>query len=66
MGTLVVDEWKKDLSSSSSDKQILAANELGSMGAKAKSALPDLQKLASNRNPKVAAAAKEAIARINR
>jgi len=66
MRVLMVDAWKTDLSSSSSDKKIRAAEELGNMGSSAKSALPDLQKMAGDRNPKVAAAAKAAITAISR
>lgn len=66
MGGLMVDSWKADLTSPSTEKRILAANELGNMGPSAKSALPSLQTLARDRNPQVAAAAKAAIAKINR
>lgn len=66
MGGLMVDSWKADLSSPSAEKRILAANELGSMGSSAKSALPALQKLAGDRNSQVAAAAKAAISKISR
>jgi hypothetical protein len=66
MGGLIVDSWKADLSSPSAEKRILAANELGSMGPSAKSALPALQKLAGDRNSQVAAAAKAAISKISR
>ncbi len=66
MRVLMVDAWKTDLSSTSPDKKIRACEELGNMGSSAKSVLPDLQKIASDRNPKVAAAAKAAIAAISR
>lgn len=66
MGGLMVDTWKADLTNPSADKRILAAKELGSMGPSAKSALPALQKMASDRNSQVAAAAKAAISKINR
>jgi hypothetical protein len=66
MGGLMVDTWKSDLTSPSADKRILAAKELGNMGPSAKSALPALQKMASDRNSQVAAAAKAAISKISR
>jgi hypothetical protein len=66
MRGLMVDAWKTDLTSPSSDKKIRACEELGNMGSNAKSVLPDLQKTARDGNPKVAAAAKAAIAAINR
>ena len=66
MGGLMVNSWKDDLKSPSADKRILAANELGNMGPSAKSALPELQKMAGDRNSQVAAAAKAAISKINR
>lgn len=62
----MVDAWKQDLASSSSDKRIRAAKELANMGSSAKSALPALETMAGDRNPQVAAAAKAAIAAIRR
>jgi HEAT repeat protein len=66
MRGLMVDAWLPDLSNPSADKRINAAKELGNMGPAAKSALPALEKLASDKNPSVAAAAKSAIAAIRK
>lgn len=66
MGNLMVDAWKGDLADKSPEKRIRAAQELGNMGSAAKSALPALQKMAGDKNPKVAAAAKAAITAIGK
>lgn len=61
-----LDMWKKDLTSPSSNAKIKAAQELANMGSSAKSALPALEKLTSDRNPQVAAAARAAVSAIKR
>ncbi len=66
MGGFMLDAWKDDLSNASSDKRIRAANELANMGSSARSALPTLEKMTSDRNPQVAAAARAAVAAIKR
>lgn len=55
-----------DLSSGSDDKKIKAAEGLGKKGAAAKSALPELKKLVGHKNPRVSAAAKGAVAAIEK
>jgi hypothetical protein len=63
---LMVDAWKADLASPSSEKRIQAAKELANIGPSAKSALPALESMASDRNPQAAAAARDAISRIRK
>lgn len=66
MGGLLLDAYVDDLKSSSADKRINAARELANMGANAKKALPILEKMAADKDPKVAAAAKQALASIRK
>ena len=66
MGNMLVDAWKQDLGDKSAEKRIRAARELGNMGPAAKSTLPALQKMAGDKNPQVAAAAKAAITAIGK
>ena len=65
-GNVLVPSYIEDLKSGSADKQIAAANELANMGSNAKEALPVLEKLASDSNAKVSAAAKAAAAAIKK
>jgi hypothetical protein len=46
------------------DPRIVAAQRLGAMGPAAKDALPHLEKLTKDKNPNLAKAAQEAIAKI--
>lgn len=61
MANLLIDSYIADLKQGPADKQVAAAKELAAMGSKAKAALPALKPLTANTNPKVSAAAKEAI-----
>lgn len=65
-GNLMVPEWIKDLGDKSADKRLRAAQELGNMGPAAKAALPALEKAARDKDSRVSAAAKKAIAAIKR
>lgn len=65
-GNVLVPSYIEDLKSGSPDKQIAAADELANMGSNAKEALPLLEKLASDSNAKVSAAAKAAAAAIKK
>lgn len=66
MGNLLVASYIDDLKSPQAQKRMRAAEELGNMGDGAKSALPALQKLTSDKDPKVSAAAKQAITSIKK
>lgn len=66
MGSLLVASYIDDLKSPQAQKRIRAAEELGNMGDGAKSALPALQKLTSDKDPKVSAAARQAITSIKK
>lgn len=66
MGNVLVNAYIDDLKNPSADKKIGAANELGNMGSGAKAALPVLEKLVGDKNPKVSAAAKAAVAAIRK
>jgi hypothetical protein len=66
MGSLLVTSYIEDLKSPQAQKRLRAAEELGNMGGGAKTALPALQKLTSDTDPKVSAAAKQAIASIKK
>lgn len=63
---VLVPAYIEDLKTGSADKKIAAAQELGNMGSGAKDALPVLEKLAADKNPKVAAAAKSAVSSIKK
>jgi HEAT repeat protein len=66
MGNLLVASYIDDLKSPQAQKRLRAAEELGNMGDGAKAALPALQKLASDKDSKVSAAAKQAITSIKK
>jgi HEAT repeat protein len=66
MGNLLVASYIEDLNSPQAQKRLRAAEELGNMGEGAKTALPTLQKLTSDKDPKVSAAAKQAITAIKK
>lgn len=66
MTNLLLDSYIDDLKNGSAEKKIYAAKELGSMGSNAKSALSALQALKGDSNPKVAAAAADAIRAISK
>ena len=66
MGNLLVASYIEDLKSPQAQKRLRAAEELGNMGDGAKTALPALQKLTSDKDPKVSAAAKQAITSIKK
>ena len=66
MGNLLVASYIDDLKSPQAQKRLRAAEELGNMGDGAKTALPALQKLTSDKDPKVSAAAKQAITSIKK
>lgn len=63
---LLVDGYIDDLKNGSADKKVKAAHELGNMGSEAKSALPMLEKLSADKNPKISAAAKSAVSSIRK
>ena len=65
-GNVLVPAYIEDLKTGSPDKKITAAQELGNMGSSAKEALPVLEKLTSDKNAKVSAAAKAAVAAIKK
>ena len=65
-GNVLVTAYIDDLKNGSTEKKIAAANELSNMGAGAKSALPVLEKLTGDKNQKVSAAAKAAVAAIKK
>lgn len=65
-GNMMAKEWTKDLGDKSAEKRVRAANELGNMGKAATSALPALERAAKDKDPKVSAAAKQAIAAIRK
>lgn len=62
----VVGGLMADLASGSDDAKIKAAESLGKKGAAATSALPELKKLVGHKNPRVSAAAKAAVAAIEK
>lgn len=64
MGNLLVDAYIDDLGGQGVEKRVRAARELSAMGADAKKALPALEKMARDKNPKVSGAAREAVAAI--
>lgn len=61
---VLVPSYIEDLKNGSAAKKIAAAQQLGNMGQNAKPALPTLEKLATDEDPKVRAAAKSASAAI--
>lgn len=63
-GNMMAKEWTKDLGDKSAEKRVRAANELANMGKAATSALPALERAAKDKDSKVSAAAKQAIAAI--
>ena len=65
-GNMMAKEWTKDLGDKSPEKRARAANELANMGKAAASALPALERAAKDKDPKVSAAAKQAIAAIRK
>lgn len=65
-GNVLVPAYIEDLKTGSADKKVTAARELGNMGSNAKAALPVLEKLATDKNPQVSAAAKSAVAAIRK
>ena len=65
-GNMMAKEWTKDLGDKSAEKRVRAANELANMGKAATSALPALERAAKDKDPKVSAAAKQAIAAIRK
>ncbi len=65
-GNMMAKEWTKDLGDKSPEKRLRAANELANMGKAATSALPALERAAKDKDPKVSAAAKQAIAAIRK
>ncbi|MFM7107101.1 MAG: hypothetical protein ACKOZU_00570 [Planctomycetaceae bacterium] len=65
-GNVLIPAYIDDLKTGSAEKKITAAQELGNMGSRAKEALPALEKLVSDKNPKVSGAAKAAVAAIKK
>ena len=65
-GDVLVPAYIEDLKTGPAAKQIAAAQELANMGSNARAALPALEKLAADRNPKVSAAAKAAVTAIKK
>ena len=65
-GNVLVPAYIDDLKTGSAEKKITAAQELANMGSGAKDALPVLEKLVADKNPKVSAAAKSAVAAIRK
>ena len=65
-GNVLIPAYIADLKTGTTEKKITAAQELGNMGPRAKEALPALEKLVSDRNPKVSGAAKAAVAAIKK
>ena len=66
MGGLLLASYVEDLKSPTAAKRIKAAEELGNMGQDAKSAIPALEKLTSDKDAKVSKAAKSALANIRK
>lgn len=66
MGGLLLDAYIDDLKSPSAEKRINAARELANMGSGAKKAVPVLEKMAADKDSKVAAAAKQALTSIRK
>lgn len=66
MGNLLLDAYIDDLKSPQVEKRLRAARELGNMGGEAKKAVPALERMAGDKNPKVSAAAKQSLAAIRR
>lgn len=65
-GSMLMDSYISDLQTGPASKQVTAARQLGNMGAKAKSALPLLEKLAKSSDGNVSDAAKTAVAAIKK
>lgn len=65
-GNMMAKEWTKDLGDKSPEKRLRAANELANMGKAASSALPALERATKDKDPKVSAAAKQAITAIRK
>lgn len=65
-GNMLVTSYMDDLKNGSAEKKIAAARELGNMGGGAKEALATLKSLTTDANPKVSAAAKAAVAAIEK
>ncbi len=65
-GNMLVSSYIDDLKKGSADKKIAAARELGNMGGGAKEALPALKSLVADPNAQVSAAAKAAVAAIEK
>lgn len=66
MGNLLLDAYISDLDSPAADKRINAARELANMGSGAKKAVPALERMAGDKDRKVSAAAKQALASIRK
>ena len=66
MGGLLLDAYIEDLKSPAGDKRINAARELANMGPNAKKAVPLLEKMATDKDGKVSAAAKQALVSIRK
>jgi HEAT repeat protein len=66
MGGLLLASYVEDLKSPTAAKRIKAAEELGNMGQDARSAIPALEKLASDKDAKVSKAAKSALTNIRK
>lgn len=65
-GNVLIPAYIDDLKTGSADKKITACQELGNMGSRAKEALPALEKLVADKNPKVSGAARAAVAAIKK
>ena len=65
-GSMLMDSYITDLKKGPASKQVTAAQELANMGAKAKPALPLLEKLTKSSDASVSGAAKTAIAAIKK
>lgn len=66
MGNLLLASYIEDLQSPTASKRVKAAQELGNMGKGAATAIPALEKLTSDKDAKVSAAAKTALANIRK
>jgi hypothetical protein len=66
MGDMLLKSYIADLKSTSKQKQLTAARELGNMGPTASGAVPALEKLAGGGDAEVRAAAKAAVTAIKR
>ena len=65
-GNVLIPAYIDDLKTGSADKKITACQELGNMGSRAKEALPALERLVADKNPKVSGAARAAVAAIKK